>query len=198
LEHSESGHGRRTPSVGKNCNATAPKTVRFLQVNERPLSSVLPLETLRNVRDLTLHCHAYSEPEPEWPTSWGQLTAITRLSVQLENWASGRRYLLPPFVAEMGSLRDVEVTAGYSTFENSGEGYTLLVLGCLHLLTRLQVNIMAMTLAERGGGLEVLRDRLKAICMGVKLRMPEVVYSFVEVDKEASEADLCILFTFQE
>ena len=54
-----------------------------LQGPERPMTDILPLDTLQNVKDLTLKlCHIGHEPQ--WPEPWNQLTSISRLELNTQ------------------------------------------------------------------------------------------------------------------
>jgi len=54
---------------------------------------VLSVKTLQSVRDLNLDCYQYHRGEPEWPTTWSELTNLTR-SLQVGHKVS-RPVLLP-------------------------------------------------------------------------------------------------------
>jgi len=74
----------------------------------------LSVKTLQNVKDLALDFLMYSwdedeEPvEPVWPTTWSQLTNLTKLDFHCRD--SEYNEILPEFLTKLGSLRDLELT----------------------------------------------------------------------------------------
>jgi len=101
------------------------------------MGDVLPFETLQNVQDLTFGCHIHSFDEPVWPTTWSQLTNLTRLSLHCKGIFP--TFYLPEFLTGLRSLRDVGITTGFSQLNHSGEEYLVLLLGCLKQLIRLEI-----------------------------------------------------------
>ena len=49
------------------------------------MGEFLPVETLENVRDLSLEifCEDAAEHWPQWPDAWNQLTSLTRLEISV-------------------------------------------------------------------------------------------------------------------
>ena len=71
------------------------------------MSEFLPLETLRNVKDLTLRPEL--NVDPQWPDSWYQLTSMTRLELDCKIELECRLRALLHF--RIKSLIDIGSTA---------------------------------------------------------------------------------------
>jgi hypothetical protein len=147
----------------------------------------LPVETLLNVRDLTLCFRTLgNQSEVEDPAAWSQLTSLTKLRYQIETEGSLRvryrppsppKFYMPKFLIQMKSLRDIGVTVMYTAFERSGEGYILSLIYCLPQLSKLRFDIEE---EESVQGLPD-RQRLGDICIRVKFMVPELVYTLVRI-----------------
>ena len=100
------------------------------------MGDVLPLGTLRNVKNLSLWlCHGRV---PQWPDSWNQLTNMTRLdlSCHIQDTFKGNPHALIPL--RIRSLIEVKVAVPFESFDISGEEYLVLLIGSLPVLSRLQ------------------------------------------------------------
>ena len=83
------------------------------------------------------------------------------------------------------SLIDVKVTTHFGLFDSSGEDNIVSLIGCLPVLSRLQINIWRLITFrdETCAGvinsirLEERLDRLEAICMAVQLKLPGLKYT---------------------
>ncbi len=100
------------------------------------MERVLPLETLANVRDLTVSCQM-SPSEPRWPASWSALTGVTRLALHC-----GLEYhpdFVPGFLSGMSGLRHVELTGSFDWVDGFGAIELPRLMADLPGLTRLEV-----------------------------------------------------------
>ena len=150
------------------------------------MSELLPLTTLETVKDLTLRRRCLGNNEPQWPETWDQLTSITRLEL---NWLQplySELYILPAI--RMESLKDVEIVVHYNQCDETGEEYIKSLIGCLPLLSRLQITVACLTVAKCGGSAagdpaaekaDMERERLKAICIAVQSSMPGLEYTIL-------------------
>ena len=176
------------------------------------MDDLLPLETLRNVKDLTLMlCHIRFEDELRWPDSWDQLTSITRLKLHCFKEDIDNRlctYVLLPF--RIRSLTDVEFPADFDLFVSSGEEYLVFLIGCLPVLSRLHIILRGLVRDESGSSqknsqsiIEEGIERLKVICTAVQLRTPgsHSTFVFVNYDQKVESASaaehLQVLVTLQ-
>jgi hypothetical protein len=156
------------------------------------LDRVLPVNTLQNVKDLDFHCFVH-ENEPLWPTTWSQLTNLTRLALQCED-ADEPGFHFPEFITDLRSLKDLEYTIEIGDFYSSGEEYIVLMTRCLKQLTRLQINV--------AGSLdpELFRSafdstNIKQMCQSVIDREPGMLYSLTEPDNEGFSPNGRLVFT---
>jgi len=154
------------------------------------LSVLLPLETLQHVADLQISCSIdinYSlglEGDFEWPHTWGELTSLSRLDFLLHSVVH-RHLPSPDLLAEMKGLVDVKLSGQFCVFDAMGEGYLLLLIGNLPLLSRLQIDVTDFQAAEpsESQSKEAIFGRLHHICEAVSLKVPEMRYIVGETDR---------------
>ena len=148
------------------------------------MGDLLPLTTLRNVKDLTLRLDHFSL-EAQWPDSWNQLTSMTRLDLdcQIGGYESGLR-VLPPL--RIKSLIEVRVMTHFESFESSGEEYLFFLIGCLPVLSRLQITVGGVIyptndVSEKNSHSKIEEgiESLKAICTAVQLRTSGMEYAIL-------------------
>jgi len=144
-------------------------------LQNRSLGSVLPLKTLQNVRDLTLRCRLHNLGEPEWPTTWSQLTDLTRLAFQCFDHVPN--YHLPEFLTSLRGLRNLELKTQFSHSVNPIEDYLVLVASCLTQLTRLQMNVVNRW-AESSG---IVFEEIEQVCQTVSQRVPRMLCTLLDV-----------------
>jgi len=153
----------------------------LLDLQDRSLGSVLPLKTLRNVKDLTLSCHLHNIEEPEWPTTWSQLTNMTKLAFGCDEDLT--IYHRPEFLTELRSLQELKFTTEFDHFERTGEEYLILIAMCLPFLQSIVVVRNPPPHSEFEpfqGALE----KIKQICLTVSRRMPSMLYTYLETYEE--------------
>jgi len=145
-------------------------------LQDRPFDLVLPIRTLRNVRDLDLTCHSSEEP---LCTTWSQLTNLTKLALHCQT-SDKSQYYFPEVLTDLRSLREVETTTEISHLDNSGQDYLVLIARCLRQLTRLQINVAEPTDSEL---FPVAFDslELEQICQSVCRRVPGMLGSLADV-----------------
>ncbi len=172
-----------------------PRRLQWLtQGPELPLSAVLPLETLRDVRDLSIHCYWSHWDRLEWPATWGQAASVTRLDMKC---FVDFQYTLPApgLLTGMTSLREVTLCSAFKEFDKVGEAYVCQLTSSLPALRMLAVNITGVLAAEhrfpikkcwrirlhksRGRWVWGAERRLERICKRVCRSMPGMFHSLI-------------------
>jgi hypothetical protein len=163
---------------------------------ERDLLSV---KTLQNVKDLALDLHFlnhHKSEEPVWPTTWSQLTNLTRLAFRWTRYGGrygGTKYL-PYFLMDLKSLRDAELATKYHTFGRRSVANDLVLLStCLTQLTRMQINIQTSWDSETDGGAP---EGLEHLCQTVIHRVPGMLYAPFNVNWLECSIEGRLVFTW--
>lgn len=151
----------------------------------------MPLETLRNLRELTLECHV--EGSPTLPTAWGRLPHLTNLSVAL--WAH-HAHQTPDFRGRWSHLRTLKVTVDWEDYRHEGLEYFRSTLVCLPRLTRFEIRVH--DLGATGLTVEQAVSRLADICWTAEWHVPPVSSSPLNVDRNGHCASADLVFTIPE
>jgi len=122
----------------------------------------LPMETLQNVWELVVDEYPpCMSRESGWPTTWHQLTNVTRLVL-----SCGREHHLdrpPEFLMGMASLRDLGVTVHARFGDALGGGYLARFTAGLPCLNRLCIHVVGVTQDFlTGAEVDLLDQRCKA------------------------------------
>ncbi len=112
-------------------------------LQDSALEVVLPMATLRNVSDLGIGNYDPTAA-PEWPRTWGQLTNLTRLSMDgdrvMVSRDEGRRISFLDFLQGLLSLSVLDLTLDTTfIFALQAEECLLSLTSCLPSLKRLRV-----------------------------------------------------------
>jgi len=190
-----------------------------LQHRDVLLNNVLPLETLKDVKELSITFDCFNYAQPEWPTAYCDLTSLTRLSyalvaVSAYPHSTGAYSHLPLFLADMKHLRDVQMAVGFQYLLRSGEADVAVLAYCLPLLFRLQIDIDGLQEAassslmwrlhcgisklSRGYLGWAVAEWLERICVTVCKRVPMMGYAVQEPAAEDAFVDWRLIFTLEK
>ena len=101
------------------------------------MGDVLPLEMLRNVKDLSLMLRYMEHHEPQWPDSWDQLTGVTRLELECRGLSPSLSDAFVLFPFKLKGLIDIKLTTTCNHFFVWGNDHLLALIGCYPRLSRL-------------------------------------------------------------
>jgi len=161
-------------------------------LQDRPFDLVLPVRTLRNVRDFELNCLLHSFGEREC-TTWSQLTNLTKLALHCQASDKSQYYFLE-CLTDLRSLREVETTTEIYHLDSSGQDYLVLIARCLRQLTRLQINVAE----PRDSDLFPVAfksSKLERVCQSVCRRVPGMLGSLADVITQDRLRKTPLIFT---
>jgi hypothetical protein len=148
----------------------------FFDLQDLELDHLLSVKALWSVKDLALAFSLNTLQEPMWPTTWSQLTNLTRLKFHCKD--NNEMMHLPDFLTELRSLRDLEFAIRFSQLHDPGEGFLVLIASCLPQLTRLFVDGIIITHHRDLSGLtsdKFDHERLEQICHTVSQKVPRMI-----------------------
>jgi len=120
----------------------------------------------------------YSSEEPVWPTTWSQLTNLTKLHFRCTD--SRNNTYLPQFLTDLRNVRNLELATDIRHFDNSWEEYLVLIAMRLTLLTKLEIIVALPRKSELRWG---MMERFEETCKNANHRMPGMLYIPPDVDK---------------
>jgi hypothetical protein len=161
----------------------------YFDLQDLELDHLLSVKALWSVKDLALGVFLDILQEPVWPTTvwpttWSQLTNLTRLKFHCKD--ENEMMHLPDFLTELRSLRDLELAIRFRQLDDPGEGFLVLIASCLPQLTRLFVDVIIITNHDWSGLISDKFDheRLEKICHTISQKVPRMICTSL-VDKKS-------------
>jgi hypothetical protein len=111
-----------------------------LNLQGSDFGALLPQRTLKNVKELTIRCSIATGEEPVWPTTWGQLTAMTSFNINCRN--SRAESYLPRYLTDLRNLKNLVAITSGRHFAESGCNLMEQRADTHKQLTRLQVDFV--------------------------------------------------------
>lgn len=137
----------------------------------------------------------YSSEEPVWPTTWSQLTKLTKLHFHCTD--SRDTTYLPQFLTDLRNVRNLELATDILHFDNSWEEYLVLIAMRLTLLTKLDI-IVAFPFKSQLQW--EMMQRFEEICKNANHRMPGMQYippTYVDKLRFYQVKEGTVIYTFE-